>query len=56
MRNYAYRLVCTPSLVAGYGAEQPVRLAVDPVGEVEDIRTTVFAAHPELDHPQAARG
>ena len=43
-------------LVAGYGAEQPVRLAVDPVGEVEDIGTAVVAAHPELDRPQAARG
>jgi hypothetical protein len=43
-------------LVAGYDAEQPVRLAVDPVGEVEDIRTAVVAAHPELDRPQAARG
>ena len=56
MRNYGYRLVSTPDLVAGYGAEQPVRLAVDPVGEVEDIGTAVVAAHPELDRPQAARG
>jgi hypothetical protein len=56
MRNYGYRLVSTPGLVAGYGAEQPVRLAVDPVGEVEDIGTAVVAAHPELDRPQAARG
>jgi len=43
-------------LVGGYGAEQPVRLAVDPVGEVEDIGTPVVAPHPEPDRPQAARG
>jgi hypothetical protein len=49
-------LVLHAGLVAGYGAEQPVRLAVDPVGEVEDIGTAVVAAHSELDRPQAARG
>src|SRR5215469_3448920 len=50
------RLQARDHLVAGYGTEQPVRLAVDPVGEVEDMGTAVVAAHPELDRPQAARG
>jgi hypothetical protein len=40
-----------PTLAAGYGAEQPVRLAVDPVSEVEGIGTAVVAADPELDRP-----
>jgi hypothetical protein len=43
------------TLAAGYGAEQPVRLAVDPVSEVEGIGTAVVAADPELDRPKAAR-
>jgi hypothetical protein len=43
------------ALVAGYGAKQPVRLAVDPICEVEGIGTAVVAAHPELDRPKAAR-
>src|SRR4029077_3420003 len=42
-------------LMAGYGTEQPVHLAVDAVGEVEDIGTAVAAADPKLDRPQAAR-
>src|SRR6516164_8188813 len=41
--------------MGGYGAEQPVGLAVDPVGEVEDIGAAVAAADPELDRPEAAR-
>src|SRR5262249_52532398 len=41
--------------VRGYRAEQPVRLAVDPVREIEDIRTPVVAAYSECDCPKAAR-
>src|SRR5262249_48950628 len=41
--------------MGGYGAEQSVRLAVDPVGEVQDIGAAIIAADPELDRPQAAR-
>jgi hypothetical protein len=37
------------------GAEQPVRLAVDPVGKVKDIGTAVLAADPEIESPKAAR-
>src|SRR5216683_4845250 len=44
------------ALMAGYGAEQPVLFAVDPVGEVEGIGAAVAAADPELDRPKAARG
>ena len=42
--------------VTGYGCEQPVRLAPDPVGEVKDIGTAVVAADTELDCPETARG
>ena len=42
------------TLVARYGAEQPIRLAVDPVAEVERIGTAVFTAYPEVDRPKAA--
>src|SRR5439155_1675846 len=41
--------------VREYGAEQPVRLAVDPVGEVEGIGIAVTAADPELEGPKPAR-
>jgi hypothetical protein len=41
--------------MGGYRAEQPVHLAVDPVGELEDIGAAVAAADPEFDRPQAAR-
>jgi hypothetical protein len=42
--------------VTGYRCEQPVRLALDPVGEVKDIGTAVVAADTELDFPETARG
>jgi len=42
--------------VAGYGAEQPVPLVVDPVSEVERIGAAVVAADPKLDRPKAACG
>src|SRR5258705_8218249 len=35
--------------------EQPVRLPVDPVGEIEGVRVAVRAADPELKRPQATR-
>src|SRR5262245_5600161 len=38
-----------------YGTEQPVVLAVDPVGEVQDIGAAVVASDPEEDRPEAAR-
>ena len=41
--------------VREYGAEQPVRLAVDPVREVEGIGIAVAAADPELEGPKPAR-
>src|SRR5262252_6596905 len=41
-------------LMSGYGTEQPVRLAVDPVGEVQDIGAAVAASDPEVDRPEAA--
>src|SRR5262249_17008395 len=44
-----------PALMGGYGTEQPVLLAGDPVGEVEDIGAAIIAADPELDRPQTAR-
>src|ERR1700760_2603253 len=37
------------------GAKQPVRLAVDPVGEVEGIGIAVIAADSELKAPKPAR-
>jgi hypothetical protein len=43
------------TLAAGYGAEHPVCLAVDPVSEVEGIGTAIVAADPELDRPKAVR-
>src|SRR5215831_5839874 len=41
-------------LTSGYGTEQPVCLAVDPVGEVQDIGAAVHASDPEVDRPEAA--
>src|SRR6267378_3783846 len=41
--------------VREYGAEQPVGLAVDPVGEVEGIGIAVIAADPEIEGPKPAR-
>src|SRR5260221_9677618 len=41
-------------LMSGYGTEQPVCLAVDPVGEVQDIGAAVVASDPEVDRPEAA--
>ena len=41
-------------LMSGYGTEQPVCLAVDPVGEVQDIGAAVVASDPEEDRPEAA--
>src|SRR5215472_5161175 len=41
-------------LMSGYGTEQPVCLAVDPVGEVQDIGAAVVALDPEVDRPEAA--
>src|SRR5262249_45982030 len=40
--------------MSGYGTEQPVCLAVDPVGEVQDIGAAVVAFDPEVDRPEAA--
>src|SRR5262249_53656278 len=37
-----------------YGTEQPVCLAVDPVGEVQDIGAAVVAFDPEGEGPEAA--
>ena len=37
--------------MGGYGTEQPVCLAVDPVGEVQDIGAAVVAADPEGEGP-----
>src|SRR5262249_46570726 len=37
-----------------YGTEQPVCLAVDPVGEVQDMGAAVVASDPEVDRPEAA--
>ena len=39
---------------SGYGTEQPVVLAVDPVGEVQDIGTAIVASNPEIERPEAA--
>ena|SRR6516165_10302964 len=46
-----------PALMGGYRAEQPVHLAVDPVGEVEDIGAAVSAADPDsiAQRPPAER-
>ena len=41
--------------VREYGAEQPVGLAVDPVGEIEGIGIAVTAADPEIEGPKPAR-
>src|SRR6516162_7190308 len=41
-------------LMSGYGTEQPVCLAVDPVEEVQDIGAAVVASDPEVDRPEAA--
>src|SRR5262249_38558136 len=41
-------------LMSGYGTEQPVCLAVDPVGEVQDIGAAVVALDPEGEGPEAA--
>src|SRR5215469_17282788 len=38
-----------------YSTEQPVFLAVDPVGEVQDIGAAVVAADSEGEGPEAAR-
>src|SRR6266850_718076 len=35
--------------------EQPVRLAVDAIGEIEGVGVTVHAADPELNRPKATR-
>jgi len=40
--------------VARYGAEQPVCLAIDPVGKVEGSGISVAAPYPEPDRPKAA--
>jgi hypothetical protein len=40
--------------VREYGAEQPVVLAVDPVGEVEGVGIAVTAADPKPDKPKPA--
>src|SRR5262249_10497586 len=40
--------------MSGYGTEEPVCLAVDPVGEVQDNGAAVVAADPEVDRPEAA--
>jgi hypothetical protein len=40
--------------MSGYGTEQPVCLAVDPVREVQDIGVAVVASDPEVDRPEAA--
>src|SRR5262249_38876665 len=40
--------------MSGYGTEQPVCLAVDPVGEVQDIGAAVVALDPEGEGPEAA--
>src|SRR5271167_4088563 len=40
--------------VREYGAEQPVHLAVDPVGEVEGIGIAVITADPEPNGPKPA--
>src|SRR5262245_19235385 len=42
-------------LISGYGTGQPVCLAVDPVGEVQDIGAAVVdAVGPEGEGPEAA--
>src|SRR5215831_10952331 len=41
--------------MGGYGTEQPIVLAVDPVGEVQDIGAAVVAADSEGEGPKAAR-
>src|SRR5215469_12190918 len=41
--------------MGGYSTEQPVFLAVDPVGEVQDIGAAVVAADSEGEGPEAAR-
>src|SRR5215472_15497826 len=43
-------------LSAGYGAEQAVRLEVDPIAEVEGVGIAVVAAGPEPDKPKPAGG
>src|SRR5205085_8695235 len=37
------------------GREQPVRLAVDAIGEIEGVGVAVHAADPEFKRPQATR-
>src|SRR5215813_2996600 len=53
----AFRLMSGSGTVtmSVYGTEQPVCLAVDPVGEVQDIGAAVVAAAPEGEGPEAAR-
>jgi hypothetical protein len=37
----------------GYGAKQPVDLAVDPIGEEESVGEPVVASSPEAEEPKA---
>src|SRR6266446_7289291 len=37
------------------GREQPVRLAVDAIGEIEGVGVAVHAADPEFERPKATR-
>src|SRR5882672_1769513 len=39
----------------GDGREQPVRLAVDAIGEIEGVGVAVHAADPEFERPKATR-
>src|SRR5262249_11729680 len=48
-------IACLSFFVSGYGTEQPVCLAVDPVGEVQDIGAAVVdPVDPEGEGPEAA--
>src|SRR5258708_13040631 len=43
------------SFFGRYGAEEPIHLAVDPVSEIEGIRTPIASSDPERECPQASR-
>jgi len=43
------------SFFGRYGAEEPIHLAVDPVSEIEGIRTPIASSDSERECPQASR-
>ena len=43
------------SFFGRYSSKEPIHLAVDPVSEIEGIRTPIVSSDPERECPQATR-